>query len=689
MRVYVTYHPASTLHAGNKPARQGGPTRESLLRAIQEDLARVAQDGEVSVDPPGPGELPGGHIYGVDTEYPNREFKTASVATREGIVTWDVEGSSTSAPTSTTSSKGALTGPYYLRSKEVLQEVLSTTKVLVAHSIGEDFRYLWENDFIPKRPEWLEGRNLVDTYVLARMINEARPSFKLEDLLASRYPIKGWKKGTRSKDPATWTMEDRTTRCGNDAWGTYMLYKAEAPLLDNRPLYEFTMAYNMVLHRMTTAGAVIDKETYGRLVSSIGASRLDCLGRLRSGAIRLGLNAYDPTNDAQTREILYEKLALDVINYTQKEKLPSVDKSTLLALMESAQGGTKGFLSTLVEFNRLDKLNSTYTEGLAPLLSWVDLEDIGAAGYIPFNFITLGARTGRRSSVKPNSQNWPKRVRGMVRSRWPGGSILECDYRKLEPRVIAYLARCEKLLHFFTEGGGYIDVAKTLFKTDVKEGTHLYRAVKSIVLGVHYDMKTDLMADELWKQGIRFGDKQAHWQETDRIRSLYLAEFQEIQTYMDNCRQFLERHGNIRTPTGRVLHVGGEGKHSDNQAINGPVQGTAGDITGSALIDVEKAILREAGLTLSEWYEMLVEARKKFLTSSRDGVIMRVGWEVPTLFNEVHDSLIGDLPPGWEKKGTEIFVETMRSIPTLRALCPYLKDLPLDVDVKRGPNWGG
>ncbi len=678
----------------------------------------MAEETEVSVDPPAEGNLPSGGIYGVDTEYPGGIFTTVSVATKDGIATWDsgeevgrpaggdgadggtssTSTSSTKEATSTSSNSTSSTsngtpvggpGAKYLVTKEQLATVLEDTKVLVAHSMSEDFRYLWEQGLVPKREEFLRGEGLLDTYLVARMNNEARPSFKLEDLLASKYPIRGWKKETRAKDPTKWTPRDRANRCGLDAWGCYMLAKSEWPELEQKELYNFTIAYAMVLHRMTTAGAVVDKEVYGGLVKSIGDARLDHLGKLRLGAVRLGCTSYDPTNDTHTRDILYDKLGLPVLNYTPKDKLPSVDKDTLLALAEEATGGSKAFLKTLVEFNRLDKLNSTYTEGLSELLRWVELDEIGPAGWIPFNFIPLGARTGRRSSVNPNSQNWPKRVRGMVRSRWPGGSILELDYRKLEPRVIAYLAKCWKLLEFFTTGGGYIDVAKTLFKTDVQEGTPLYRAVKSIVLGVHYDMKTDLMAEELWKQGIRFGEPGAHWQETDRIRSLYLVEFPEISTYMDRCRGYLAQHGYVRTPTNRRLHVGGEGKHSDNQAINGPVQSTAGDITGSALIDVEKAILSEHGLSLMDWYEMLQETRRNFLTSAAGGGIMAIKWQVPVLFNEVHDSLILDVPPGQERRTVELVSETMRGVPTLRALCPYLKDLPLDVDVKLSTHWGG
>jgi DNA polymerase I-like protein with 3'-5' exonuclease and polymerase domains len=723
VRVLCTYGPSSV--TDRRAAGNFGPTKESLLRAIAADVARAFDATSTTVEPPLPGfdGTQRGQPLAVDTEYPWGEMTTVGLATDRGMVVWDdgtkqdADGSvgisltlpgnhdkiavitgggknergkkvkalaaeGPAVPSTTVEEAEAGVGPAIMVQLDLIAKTLKEAPVLIGHSMAEDVRFLWENKLIPHEARYLTGECLVDTLLVSKMAYEGRVSYKLEDLLAEFYTVKGWKRETRNKKPWDWSPSERARRCQLDAWATYMLAKSQWPAIP-QTLYGFTVRYAMVLHRMTMAGSIVDRTTYESIAKGVATQRYNLLSKLQRAGALLGEGAFDPTNDYHLRRVLFGALDLPVLERTRKAKLPSVDRPTLATLAESATGGTKGFLDALVEFSRVDKLHTTYTEGLNNLIHWG--ED---GGYLPFNFITLGARTGRRSSVNPNSQNWPVSMRRMVRSRYPGGSILELDYSKLEPRIIAYLAGCDKLLHFFTKGGGYLDVARELFRTEVKAGTPLYTAVKGVVLGVHYGMQTDLMALQLWQEGIRFGDWDAHWAETDRILNLYLANFPEIGDYMARCHAELAASGTVTGPTGRVLHLGGDGKHSRNQAINGPVQGTASDITGSALVDVEEQLLHELGVELPEWFDLLLAARKELLTCAANGVIMRQSWEAPVMFNEVHDSLLFDVPKGWEKKTKELAMETMCAVPTIRAMVPYLNNLPLGVEAKEGPTWG-
>lgn len=721
MRILVTYHPASTLYARAQGAGTG-PTKESLIKAIREDIARAAEGSTPPLPPPAPG-LPFAPTLAFDTEYLGDILLSVGVSDGTLAFVWDRElGALESSQKETekekqviTSSQESIIAPggaacqaqnetanesagFLSPTVSPISAVLSQARVLIGHNIAEDLRFVWEAGLIPKREGFLRGEGLVDTLPLAKMVYEARASYKLEDLLASLFTIQGWKAATK-KDPTLWTAQERVDRCARDAWGTYHIAANQWPQV-NVPLYQFTQAYAMVLHRMTLAGAIIDKSYYGELVATAEQERNLLHVKLKAIGNRLGNPDFDPQNDTHLRKVLYNILALPILEKTKKEKLPSVARSTLEALAEQTEGQTKGLLDALVTFSKIDKVYSTYSGGLSPPIRWVDLEGVGEVGWLPFRFKVLGARTGRRSSGKEaadhhergsyvNSQNWPTDVRRMVRSRWDRGVILECDYKNLEPRIIAFLAKEPKLLEFFVHGGGYLDVAQTLLGVTVTKGTPRYTATKAIVLAIHYGAETEEIAKNLWEEGIRFSpDWDTHWAETDRLRLLYLDTFPGIRSYMSRCKAYLAAHGFVRTPTGRVLHVGGEGKHSDNQAINGPVQGTAGDVTGAALIDVEAMVLAEAGLSLVDWFDGLCASRKKFLTGPVAGGIIRVLPRIPTLFNEVHDSLLLDLPPEWAERGVELVVETMRAVPTLRALCPFLKDLPLDVDVKKGPRWG-
>jgi DNA polymerase I-like protein with 3'-5' exonuclease and polymerase domains len=280
----------------------------------------------------------------------------------------------------------------------------------------------------------------------------------------------------------------------------------------------------------------------------------------------------------------------------------------------------------------------------------------------------------------------------MVTSRFPGGLILNADYQKLEVRVIAWLSGDEKLLDYFTKGKGYIDVAKELFGYEVTQESDTYRAVKSIVLGVHYNMQTPKMARELDLLSIRLSpDWGEHEAETDRLRRLYLRRFGGIGRYMRRQESTWRISGTSTSYTGRVrhlpIHVGmsrGELRHLLNQAINFPVQSLAADITASAMMDIEYEFMGAAKLSYSQYLAYLVEQRKDVLTS---GLSCDTILPMSQIINEVHDSLVVDIDPEHQKRDTEIVIECMRAARSLKELAPGFDNSILGVDVITGTHW--
>ena len=227
----------------------------------------------------------------------------------------------------------------------------------------------------------------------------------------------------------------------------------------------------------------------------------------------------------------------------------------------------------------------------------------------------------------------------------------------------------------------------------MEEGTKEYRAVKSIVLGVHYNMQTPKMARTLWDLGVRFSqDYEQHVRETNRLRRLYLRRYPGLRAYMEDREAKLLRDQSSDSLTGRIRHLPlNDGRatkgygHLLNQAINFPIQSLASDITGSALIDVERELLRFYHLDIVSFYEALIDWQRKVLTKAPGCGIMEP--RIALLFNEVHDSLLLDIPPDDVVEITELVVETMRAVPSLRKLVPSFS-CPLDVDIKIGSHWG-
>lgn len=596
--------------------------------------------------------------------------------------------------------------------KEITEQLNEATW-LAGHSVAGDITELVAAG-VRVREDWVQGRHVLDSLLLSRMRDENDLSYELENLATSRFDIEPWKHETdpynwikepnekgkvtkrRSVDARRWPSALRSKRCARDAWAARLLVEADYDPKKAK-LVQYTQRTASLLERVQLTGAVIDMEKFGALDADISIRLLQARDLLTKHAAQAGVDGFVPTNDGHIRELLYKRVGLPIISKT-KGGLPSVDKNTLKQL------GDNAVLQLLIGFNKLDKLYTVNVSGVRKLIrdsslsgpnihgpvgGGVHEESHQQLGYLPFRINPLGARTGRRSSSKPNAQNWPESVRGIVTSRFPSGQILNADYSKLEVVLIAWVAGDDKLLSAFTGGKGYIDVARELFGKAVEAGTPEYTAVKSIVLGVHYNMQTPKMAKQLALIGIKFSeDWEEHERETDRLRTKYLQRYRGIGRYMLARESEWLRTGTSVSYTGRVRHLpvpdrAGKGYgHLLNQAINFPIQSLASDVTASALLDIEEALLYEAGLNYVEYLELLID-QKKYLTN-RGG---RGTIPISQIFNEVHDSIVVDLFPDHAKRDQEIVIECMRAVKSLRVLTPGFNHKILNADWKRNSHW--
>ncbi len=593
-----------------------------------------------------------------------------------------------------------------------IRDLLSACPYLVGHSLAGDLRYL--AGFEALKEEWITGTHVVDSLLLARMYDENQPKggYELETVLMRLYTVQPWKAETKiydfklvgkrkhkDVDARRWPEDLRKRRCALDAWAASRVAEYYGlQLRRSWPLVRFTHQIANVLDRISIAGAIVDRgifEEHGHRLEQQLQRDGDLITR---AAMAEGMQGFSLTNDDNLRELLFKRLHQTVQHKTKKTKKPSVDKAALLKLEHP-------IARQIVDYNKAQKLYSVNVKGLRAFLQPSMEIDGLPTSWLPFHINPLGARTGRRSSSKPNSQNWTATIRGIIRSRFKGGKIGAFDYSKLEPRIIAskYAANDEKLMYVFTTGNGYVDIAKALFKKDVPKTGVEYRATKAVVLGVHYNKQTDSMAEELWdgllnEKGeivqIRFSpDYQTHWQIVDKLRNGYLDEYSGLRTYMYIKERELLRTQASQSATGRTRHLPiPDGKHTVgyhhalNMAINFPIQSLAADVTGSALIDVEHALLTDRGITYSEYYQALMEQNKYLTSGGKCGTML----EQSQLINEIHDELTIDLHPDHLKRDTEIVVETMRSVPTLKTLLPgFGQDTcPLDVEPKIGNHWG-
>jgi DNA polymerase I-like protein with 3'-5' exonuclease and polymerase domains len=526
-----------------------------------------------------------------------------------------------------------------------------------------------------KLETWLQGKNILDTLALARMVDENRPKggYKLEVLLRSNHRVSGWKHDDSPRDlsnPESWEKEYRVERCRLDAWAAAVLGEELRP--DAKGPVEFTHRIIQTLRRIFHAGAHVDLDYASKLTAGFYQEASKAKRKLLAYAAQAGMTEFEPTNDNHIRELLFDRLGMKSTEKT-KTGQRSVNKTFLKTYQH------EDVVKTLLEFNTHDKRHSTYGAGLAErFLATSDTR----RGLLRIRINPLGARTGRRASDKPNTQNWPKDVRKIIVSRFSGGCISDNDYSKLEVVLFAWTAKEWKLLEFFLdEGNGYVKVGRELFGKEVKEDTDDYRTVKSIVLGIQYGMGAYKLAYQLWNNvGVKFSsDWEEHVEQASRLRKTYLAKFPGIPRYIWGQKQALLRNHEVKSLTGRVRHLpcpyGEETPgfgHLLNQAINFPIQSLASDVTGSAMVDVEKALLTKYQLSYEEYHWRLMEGKPP---------------DMPLLINEVHDDLVYDMPPKGLTDNLGLINEIMADVPTLRALVPEF-DVPLNTGQKVGSRWG-
>ncbi|MFM9121742.1 MAG: DNA polymerase, partial [Actinomycetota bacterium] len=304
----------------------------------------------------------------------------------------------------------------------------------------------------------------------------------------------------------------------------------------------------------------------------------------------------------QLRKILYEDKKLTP---TKKNKTgPSTDAATL----EKLKDQWPEFIEPLLEYRELEKLRSTYGEGLIAAV-----EDDGR---IHATFNQTVARTGRLSSDQPNLHNIPIRSEqgkvfrtAFVPSK--GNRFLVADYNQIELRCIAHLANDPGLIEAFNNK---VDVhnatAASVFGVKAEKVTSEQRAkAKMVSYGLAYGMEAYGLAQRL-AIGVT---------EASEILEAYFVAFPRVKKYMDETVEEARKRGytetlfgrrraipELQNPNFRIRQVG------ERQAMNSGIQGLAADIFKVALVRLDASL--EAGkfksrLVLQVHDEVIVEGR--------------------------------------------------------------------------------
>lgn len=469
-----------------------------------------------------------------------------------------------------------------------------------------------------------------DTLLAAYLLDPTRSRYGLGDLAREAVGAQGW------------------TEPPNDAWTPDEWRAAEAAdltaqtadvlhrrILDEglEAIYrEIELPIAPLLHRIERAGLKVDTSVLGELSAFFGEE----LEKLTERIYKLAGREFKINSPKQVGEVLEE------LNISTGRKTATGQVSTSRAVLEELAQNYE-LPQLLIEYRELDKLKTTYTDALPPL--------IGADGRIHSELNQTVTATGRLSSSNPNLQNIPIRTelgRRIRRAFVPedGCVFVAADYSQLELRLLAHITRDEHMLDAFSKGEDIHErTARLVFGAKTKDELKEKRRFAKIVnFAIAY-------AVEPFGLSQRVGISR---KEAKKVIVDYYQTYAGVRRFMEEVPVQARESGVVRSIYGRIRPVptindrnGQVRARAEREAINMPIQGSASDIVKMAMLKVDEALSREG-----------LEAR---------------------MVMQVHDELLVEAPKNEAERVAAILKREMETAVDL--------DVPLVVEVGTGDNW--
>lgn len=405
-------------------------------------------------------------------------------------------------------------------------------------------------------------------------------------------------------------------RSGNFPKALIEAYHLEVPVAKGKP----TLAKKEVLKRQAEAPHAVWQWILGEEVPELTVALKEVQREMFTVKYPEQSHIFNLKSNEDLSWLFFTNLMEKPLSKTDGGK-PQCDDDFL----ESIKGKHR-FVPMLIDYKKLNKLLSTYIEGV--LERQVD-------GIIYTSLLQFGTTSGRYSSTSPNLQNIPRIKddegglselvlhytnaikRGFVSP--PGYKIVNADYSSLEPVCFAHVSNEEKLRDVFRKGYDlYSAIAIDVFKlegcsADKKSPNYLKKKypekrqiAKAFCLAVVYGAEGNRIADLM---GLSF-------KEANQIIDDYLNTYPKLKEYMLVCDNSAMNKGMVTTQFGRIRHLPVaqalfkkhgtnlldrkwakdhnlkddryKFKNALNNSKNFPIQGLASHIVNKAAIAIEK-----------------------------------------------------------------------------------------------------
>ncbi|MEK7503226.1 MAG: DNA polymerase, partial [Patescibacteria group bacterium] len=300
-------------------------------------------------------------------------------------------------------------------------------------------------------------------------------------------------------------------------------------------------------------------------------------------------------------------------------------------------------INLILEHRELSKLLNTY---ITPLLEFASKE-----GRVHTTFNQTGTVTGRLSSDSPNLQNIPIRsdVGNKIREAFmasKGFSLVSFDYSQIELKILAVLARDQKMIEAFRVGLDiHAMVASEINNVPQNKVTAQMRShAKTINFGIVFGMGVRKLAQST---GMSQAEAQKFYEE-------YFSDFPKIKSYIEQVKKEAKSFGFVSTIMGRkrifdlekIKHDRFLESEMERMAFNAVIQGSDADIVKKAMVEIYKKL--------------------------KDGEVR------PIL--QIHDELLYEIPDDMIKTTVLEMKKIMENVVDF--------PIPLKVEIKSGKNWG-
>ncbi|MDD7718668.1 MAG: DNA polymerase I [Eubacteriaceae bacterium] len=333
-----------------------------------------------------------------------------------------------------------------------------------------------------------------------------------------------------------------------------------------------------VLASMEAEGFRVD----GAVLDELGDMLKSEIKTLENNIFALSGKEFNINSPMQLGNILFEDLGLPSGKKTKRGYSTGAD------VLEKLRD-KHPIVDMVLQYRTLTKLNSTYVEGLKPL--------IGKDGRIRAHFQQTVTATGRISCTEPNLQNIPIRQelgRQLRRAFVCDNNqvLVGADYSQIELRVLAHMSGDENLISAFNNGDDiHRNTASRVFNIPYDEVTSLDRSrAKAVNFGVIYGMSGFGLSENL----------KITRKEAEKYIADYFSKHTAVKEFMDGEIAFCKENGYTKTIMGRKRYI-----HEINSsnfmtrnlgerlAMNSPIQGSAADIIKIAMIKVYEELKKD------------------------------------------------------------------------------------------------